>query len=305
MDEAETESKRAQDNIKTFLETCRAASSRGERLKGTPSKGVIRERYSFSAMFMSIIPSVKETADISRFTIVRMGKGSQEQFEVLKKKLPILEAAGVSQSFVHRIYKNIPTILANIDTAKKIIAENVHDMRTAEQYGTLLGAYFIMEHEGLLTESDKNVIKNITIHSSKMSESSEHDSAQDALVAILDTQVLDADRKQRRMGDLIQDEMSEENKDVLASLGIIQCKKNEQKGILIRQTKHMAKMMEGTKFLGNAMEILRTLPGAIHGQKSVTRYKQQIFRGVWVPLSGVYAPVTDQDRIEKLKEERY
>lgn len=305
MDEAETESKRAQDNIKTFLETCRAASSKGERLKGTPSKGVIRERYAFSAMFMSIIPSIKETADISRFTLIRVGKGSQEQFETLKRKLPLLEEAGVSQAFIHRIYKNINTILANIETAKQIIAENIGDMRTAEQFGTILGSYYVMEHEGLLTESDKATIKNISLSCVKMTESSEHDSAQDALIAILDTQVLDADRKQRRMGDLIQEDMGEENKDILASLGIIPCKKNEQKGILIRQTKHMSKMMEGTKFLGNAMEILKTIPGALHGNKSVTRHKQQVFKGVWVPLAGVFEPMTDKDRIEKFKEERF
>ena len=140
-----------------------------------------------------------------------------------------------------------------------------------------------------------------------MSDGAEHDSANEALSIILDSQILDNEKRMTTLGDLLQrDNIDDEVKDLISSTGIlVSHRKKEGLGILVRKTKYLSKIMEGTKFRGDVFEVLKTIPGSIHGPKSQTKHKQRIFKGVWVPLSGVFEPLSDQDRINKLREEKF
>lgn len=154
-DEAESDTVGAQERMQKIIEFARQASSDSSAhvVKGTKDGACIK--YLPRSMFLmsSINSSLRQSADLSRFTTVNL-KGKTVGFKTIDVDTGNLLTPEFCAAFRRRMFDMIPTVRSNAKKISEKIAELKNDRRLGDQLGALIAGYVATQHEELLTDDE-------------------------------------------------------------------------------------------------------------------------------------------------------
>ena len=158
-DEFETDDEKSAERIKYILELFRQSSSesQGKVVKGTISGQAISFYPRFQVLVSSIRVNLIHEADRNRFTICEIKRGSGEQQFVDLKNALVPLGGDYYKQLISRAYHFKNAMLANIELLTSILADR-YSQRFAQQYGTLLAGYALLEKDGELNGEEAEYI---------------------------------------------------------------------------------------------------------------------------------------------------
>jgi putative DNA primase/helicase len=298
-DEAESENKQAQQRMQSVIELARQSSSDSgaEIMKGTVSGHGMSFKMRSMFLLGSINVGLKQAADESRFSIVRLVRRENEkkgQFRAFENEVLTLLTDEYCASIRARIYRMIPTIRENAKNFATIAAAKLGSQRIGDQIGTLLAGALAIESDDILEPEEITDILELFTFDDAMEAESISDE-QNCLNTLLQYQIKvegGHSISTRTVGELIQiaagleitDNIPPKDaKSALARAGINQVKNSIQ---VANSHKEIKKALDNTAWEGGWKEILERVDGAIKG-KNPARFASSPSRYVEIPLTSL------------------
>lgn len=152
MDEAESETKRAKDNMDALLSLARDSSSGASRTNAVSDVNIR------SCFFLAAInPRITQTPDKQRFSTLELlrdtSPGAQQRWKSLELKIHEVITPEYSRRMFARTLTNIETLLANIRTFSLVAARVLGSARAGDQIGALLAASYSLTSTRLADEA--------------------------------------------------------------------------------------------------------------------------------------------------------
>lgn len=166
-DEFETNGPKSSENIQACVELMRSAWSEtdGYIAKGSTSGNASFYQPRFSAIVSSIRTNLINDADRSRFTIMELAPhgSDQAQWKYLSSILAMYRSDVVERLFAFTL-RNMPVLLANYETLRKVLATRV-GARFGQQLGMLLAGYALIRHAGSVISVDtaRDIADSLTL----------------------------------------------------------------------------------------------------------------------------------------------
>lgn len=153
-DEFESDSMKSSGRVQDIIELCRQASSSTDAaiLRGSPNGVVQQFNPNFMALVSSVILGLEKQQDFSRFCVVKMKKGSIDDFADINKQLLEILNKEFIQGFFTRQINKYQLIKDNIAVCRKALM-SYGDARFADQYAALLGGYFSLVSDEVCKEN--------------------------------------------------------------------------------------------------------------------------------------------------------
>lgn len=161
-DEFEAEQEFDQIRVQSVLKLARAASSNdsGNLVKGSTRGKSITYQVRSCFAFASISQSLIQYADITRVTTLALGNSSSEEKLTNDAKIKQLITPEYAEGLQSRTIWLLPTILKNIKTFSKAVAQELGETRTGDQIGTLAaGAYSLYRTDEITLERAINWVR--------------------------------------------------------------------------------------------------------------------------------------------------
>lgn len=141
MDEGESETARDRTNMEQIFMLARKSSS-GAVIVNANGRYPIRSSFCLAA----INPRIIQGADLDRNTILHLvvdrSPDAGDKFKELQRRVSRAIDEDAAERLFSRCFRNLPTILKNIETFSAALAKQEGSKRFGDQYGTLLaGAY--------------------------------------------------------------------------------------------------------------------------------------------------------------------
>lgn len=287
IDEAEPNCNESKKRMNGLIELIRQCSSRmnTKMLRGT-THGTAQE-FNINSMFClaSIQAYLPTQADISRFFVVEMMPNDKTGLKkwVETQKL-FSEIENWSPRLFARMVKLIPTLNANIETLKEIMAESefISDPRQLDQICTAMASHFALVSSNPIMDDDlpliMEMIRELNLGHSEYEENNDVDEAENCLDSILDTLTVNRHGTIRKFVNEIKKhgELSE-NKEVLEDFGIRYNPENNQL-FISANNRQMKKELRDTMYHDYA-KILRRHPSFV---------KYSTCRVIGSPVKGVF-----------------
>jgi putative DNA primase/helicase len=152
-DEAEAEKKAQRENMENILAYIRLSTSGGKIVN---ANGSFQARSCFC--LSSIVPRVEDVADKGRITPLELLRddrpGSSERFAILIRDIHATFTPEYSQRMLARTIKNMPALLANVETFAKVGADIFGNRRAGLQVGTMLAGEMLLRTTAQITEAE-------------------------------------------------------------------------------------------------------------------------------------------------------
>lgn len=202
-DEAESESVTAQERIQKVIELARQSSSESSAhiIKG--SKDGAHKKYLPRAMFLmsSINNSLKQSADLSRFTVLEIGRKS-DNFKQLDIDTNNLLTPEFCDKFRRRMIDLIPTIRKNARQLAESIAEKTGNRRLGDQLGALISGFVATQSTKEISKEEADLLI-IEFLRKETSESSDEPDEQQALAHVMQSKIKVENGVERTVSELI------------------------------------------------------------------------------------------------------
>ena len=159
-DEAESESAGSSARIDGVLSFARAASTGDGGMVAKGGQGGKAHTYSVRTMMAmaSILPAISLKSDVGRFSVLEVvadrTANSTERWAAQREFYASIVDTAKNGRFVGRVLKNLPVLLANIETASIAAAEVLGDQRAGDQMGALLAGAFMWTTPQRLSVAD-------------------------------------------------------------------------------------------------------------------------------------------------------
>lgn len=270
-DEAESENPAAQERMQKIIEFARQSSSDSSAQVVKGSKDGSCVRYSPRSMFLmsSINAALKQSADLSRFTMINLA-GKSKDFKQIDIDTNNLFNDVFCSQFRRRMFDLIPTIRKNAKKLAEKIADIKNDRRLGDQLGALIAGYVATQTDRVLADDEAvELAKDFVTFANKNDESDEADELQ-TINHLLQTRVK-ADLHDRTIGELVDiascksvdDKVSYETaKAVLARHGF-RCEKKEL--YIANNNAELKKLLIGTAWGNGWKHLLIRIKGARKG----------------------------------------
>ena len=173
-DEAESESAGSSARIDGILSFARAASTGDGGMVAKGGQGGKGHTYEVRTMLAmaSILPAVTLKSDVGRFSVLEVlpdrSAGATAKWAGQLEVYNSIKHTAQNGRFVGRVVKNLPTLMANIETACIAAAEVLGDQRAGDQIGTLLaGAFMWTEPKRLSVDNFRAWLKRQDLSSER------------------------------------------------------------------------------------------------------------------------------------------
>jgi len=305
MDEMEPgKNKETRLRIEEKLELARNASSDFSSNMSLANKGGGVDRFCIRSpfCFSSVIPYFPGEAIENRFLICRLKNFNKAKNKRKNTKKIIDTGLMIDPGiFRRRIYKNLKTIIKNIEILRNIIYSETLNNRKADNLAPIFAALYMMTEE---SELDKTISESVIELLNEM-ESEQLESDEDKLLRyILDYQVRTRDLDSVSMAEIMlenkEDFPDEDKKNILLRHGMrIYNFSGDRKTYLAIAKNHQTlnRLLENTQYQGRYLDILKRHPAAI--DKSVTiRFAGQVKGAIlldWEMLEKIYFSEEIQD----------
>jgi Bifunctional DNA primase/polymerase, N-terminal len=202
-DEAESESVTAQERIQKVIELARQSSSESSAhiIKG--SKDGAHKKYLPRAMFLmsSINNSLKQSADLSRFTVLEISRKSDD-FKKLDIETGNLLTTEFCDKFRRRMIDLIPTIRKNARKLAESIAEKTGNRRLGDQLGALISGFVATQSTKEITKEEADLLI-IEFLRKETAESNDEPDEQQALSHVMQSKIKVESGIERTISELI------------------------------------------------------------------------------------------------------
>lgn len=159
-DEAESETVRGRDRIRTILELVRQASSENGAaiLKGSVSGQAQEYRIRSCFAFCSIVVAAEQKADVSRITVLTLrrysGPDAAQRFRGIAEVWAQLLTPDFVAALRARCVRLIPVIVRNAETFAGAVAVYLGSRRYGDQIGTLLAGAYALHSDRVISPED-------------------------------------------------------------------------------------------------------------------------------------------------------
>jgi putative DNA primase/helicase len=156
IDEMEAESESANERVQAIIAFARSASSSdgGGIAKGSQKGGKATSYAPKSAFcFASISPVIQHESDLQRITTISLGVSGPDEKTSNLKKVHALLTDDYIEKFQGRIFMNLESLLANIETFSRAAGQVIGNTRAGAQIGPMLaGAYLLKRTDTISLE---------------------------------------------------------------------------------------------------------------------------------------------------------
>jgi putative DNA primase/helicase len=293
-DEFEGENRRSQFRLESVIELFRQASSEqgGGIVKGSASG----EAQEYQARFMGIVsgihPQITAGADRARFTQVELRKvveNADKQWDSMQSALQGVNSE-LARGLFSRAVSMLPIIKQNIAKVQSYLAKK-QNQRFGQQYGTLLGCYWSLVSDDVISDSQVEeicigVIEE-EVEGGDKADTDHEECLQHLLLSNLRTSDSEGKNIEASVASLIElppglTWEKHPNKDVLATNGIFVTQAHGVRGFMIA-SKHpsLSKIFSSSKWGVNWNMAISRVKGT-HKNHRVKYAGKQLIRGVFV-----------------------
>lgn len=120
--------------------------------------GQNRFRAQFMVCFSAINPPVDKTADESRIIFLNIKKNrrqnAHQDYANLLQQIDETFTPNFSNRLLARTLDNLPAVLKNIETFKRVVRKEIKGARAADQIGTVMAGVYLLHKTGLISDDE-------------------------------------------------------------------------------------------------------------------------------------------------------
>ena len=271
-DEAESENVAAQERMQKIIELARQSSSDSSAVvvKGTVTGSCVKFLPRSMFLMSSINTSLRQSADLSRFTMINL-RGKSKDFKEINIEATNLLTDEYCAAFRRRMFDLVPVIRKNAKLLAEKIAEIKNDRRLGDQLGALIAGYIATKTERIISDEESvSLAKDFLLFADKNENLEDADEMQ-ALNFLLQTRVKSSNID-RTLGELVQisskkrvdEEIDERKADALLARHGVRVERD--KLYIANNNAELKKLLNGTVWAHGWRHLLLRIDGAVKGE---------------------------------------
>jgi putative DNA primase/helicase len=276
-DEAERSGNTSASRIEAITELMMSASSsEGRILKGTAHQGVIGSQIRSCFCLASINTALGRQGIARRVTPLELMPGDTEQWKAIERRINELPRG---EELIARTVRNFKSLLANIQTFRRAVAQHFNDQPMGDQFGPLLaGAYSLVYGGEVECEKAQTFVANRNWEEHKLTtEDRDENQAVQRLLAHVIRMARAEGPADRTIGELIQVVAGKDDPDHVSpheaerQLRRVGVALSQDGGFVFvaHKSAELEKVFKGTQWEKNWRDSFDRVPGAERNQQAV------------------------------------